>query len=105
MRWIVHAHKTSSAIVLVINGNHIFTVKPKSQPPIPADANRPMILQGSAKAVQLPPGGVQVSWMSGIVEGKQSQPHFASVFSLYSGLRSGAEKPFQTAVPEAFDHT
>jgi hypothetical protein len=105
MRWIAHAHKTSSVIVLVINDNHIFTVKPKSQPPVPAHANRPMILQSSAKAVQLPPGGVQVSWMSGIVEGKQLQPQFVRVFGLYSGFRSGAEKPLQAAVPEAFYHT
>src|ERR1700680_2356048 len=91
-------------IILIIHEDCILAFKFECQAPVPADADRPMILEFPGKAVQLPSRCVQVSRLPSIVKGEQLQTQLAGMFRLNPRFRSSAEKLLHATMAEALDH-
>lgn len=90
MRRIVHVHKSLLVIVLIVDQNRALAFKLERQPPVSADADRPVIFQYSSQRVQPPSRSVHVTGMFGIVESKQLQAQLVGM--LHFLARSLREK-------------
>lgn len=91
-------------IVLIIDEDSVLAFKLKSQPPVSADADRPVTFEFSSQRMKLPSRSVHVSRLPCVIQGKQLQSQFASVFRLNPSFRPGVEKLFDAPMPEAFNH-
>ena len=58
-------------IVLIVDEDCVLILKLERQSPVPADADRPVILELSSEPMQPPSRSIQVSRLACIIEGEQ----------------------------------